>query len=885
MQAQSLDFWFAGPRSVQPGGRAIVATGPSVDVSAFAHKARATLENVPPNARGYIITNVAWSKDTAEIDLPTSFGFKINTSPNTPQGSYTVILRIDATEAGTGKPVQRRFNFSFRIRPPASPVTRSPNAVPYSKPIEGLQQWKDNMMFYGKRLVDRGYIGCCEDYSAAWYYDGGRVFLQAYDYTGYQPFLDFAYRIHRAYRDHMLSGGSNKLYAIFPQGLVSFYERFGEGRAREALRVMQGDYPGYGPQYHWGAGWRNSRPEAYGLSLHLAKERVGFPRLQGPSNQGYEPGETFFDQCLANVMGQMEQWFVSETARYVYPFMVGLNAEALIEYYEITQDPEVPYLLKLAADKMYLNPLTWHEGSESMMIVEEKNGQVTRGPAPDLNLMIAPLYAWVCQHTGESKYCDIGDRIFASGVRQAYLDDGKHFSQNYRWSFKYLEWRMSAKVDGQATPTPAPTLSISANPSSIQSGQGSTLSWSSSNASSCAAAGAWSGSKPVSGNQGVQPASNATYTLTCTGSGGSVTRSATVSVSTVSQPTDDPPEDPPANPDGTPAIQLSSSASTVQPGSLVTLSWASSNATSCYAWGGWTGARAVRGSESVQVNSDTRYTLGCSGPSGGTSQTLRVTVSSNAPASPSTPVPSLNLVASPTSIQQGQTTTLSWASSNASSCVASGSWGGSKLVSGNQVMQPAGNSSYTLTCSGTGGSVTRTVSVAVTASAPPPAPTLSISASPPSIQQGQSTVVSWLSSNATSCSASGSWGGSKSTSGSQTMQPSSNATYSLTCTGAGGSITRSASVSVSTNSAPPPSSDGTLSVSLSASSTTVSSGGSTTLSWSSQNATACIASGGWSGVKAASGNQTVRPAQTTLYILGCSGPSGGVSRVVQVVVK
>jgi hypothetical protein len=748
-----------------------------------------------------------------------------------------------------------------------------------------LKQWEDNMLYYGKRLVEKGYVGCCDAYTGPWYYDGGRAFLQMYDYTGYQPFLDFARKIHGAYKNYMLAGGSDKLYAIFPQGLASFHERFGDAQAKEAIRVMQGDAPGYGPLYHWGAGWRNSRPEAYGLSLHLAKERVGFPRLEGQSDLGYEPGETYFAQCLANVLGQMEQWFVSETARYVSPFLVGLNIEALIEYYELSRDPEVPYLLKLAADKLYPNPLTWHEASESMMLVEEKNGQVTRGPAPDLNLMIAPLYAWLCRHTGDAKYCDIGDRIFASGVRRAYLDQGKQFVQNYRWSFKYVEWRAAARIGGQGNPPPAaePTLSISANPSSIQPGQSSTLLWSSGNATSCSASGSWSGSKPLSSSQGVQPASNATYTLTCAGSGGSVTRSATVNVSKVSQPADDPPSSPPANPDGTPAIQLSSSASTVQPGALVTLSWASSDATSCYAWGGWSGARAVRGTESVRVNSNTRYTLGCSGPRGGTSRTLQVTVSGDAPSSPSTPAPSLNLASSPTSIRQGQTATLSWTSSNASSCLASGSWGGSKPVLGNQVMQPSGSSSYTLTCSGAGGSVSRAVSVAVTASAPPPtpAPSLSLNVSPSSIQQGQSTLISWSSSNATSCSASGSWGGSKPTSGNQSMQPSSNAAYRLTCTGAGGSITRSAAVSVATSD----SSGGIPSLSLSTSTTSISSGGSATLSWSSQDTTACVGAGGWSGTKPLSGNQTVRPLQTTLYILGCSGPRGGVSRVVQVVVK
>jgi len=44
--------------------------------------------------------------------------------------------------------------------------------------------------------------------------------------------------------------------------------------------------------------------------------------------------------------------------------------------------------------------------------------------------------------------------------------------------------------------------------------------------------------------------------------------------------------------------------------------------------------------------------------------------------------------------------------------------------------------------------------------------------------------------------------------------------------------------------------------SLSASPTTVSSGGEAVLTWSSTNATSCTASGGWTGAQAASGTQS-----------------------------
>ena len=95
-------------------------------------------------------------------------------------------------------------------------------------------------------------------------------------------------------------------------------------------------------------------------------------------------------------------------------------------------------------------------------------------------------------------------------------------------------WSFYATLDtastGSTQTTPAPTVTFTANPTSITSGNSTTLTWSSTNASSCTASGGWSGGKNTSGSQSVSPTSNATYTLTCTGTGGSANKSVTVTV-------------------------------------------------------------------------------------------------------------------------------------------------------------------------------------------------------------------------------------------------------------------------------------------------------------------------------------------------------------------
>ena len=95
--------------------------------------------------------------------------------------------------------------------------------------------------------------------------------------------------------------------------------------------------------------------------------------------------------------------------------------------------------------------------------------------------------------------------------------------------------------------------------------------------------------------------------------------------------------------------------------------------------------------------------------------------------------------------------------------------------------------------------------------APPSVPTVSFSASPASVTLGSPTTLTWSSANATACMASGSWSGSQSTSGTVNETPSAVgiATYTITCTGPGGT-SAPASASVTVN--PPAVATGTITV-------------------------------------------------------------------------
>src|SRR5690606_6158218 len=84
---------------------------------------------------------------------------------------------------------------------------------------------------------------------------------------------------------------------------------------------------------------------------------------------------------------------------------------------------------------------------------------------------------------------------------------------------------------------------------------------------------------------------------------------------------------------------------------------------------------------------------------------------------------SINLKATPSTVTSGGQTTLTWSSTNATECTASGAWSGSKATSGTQVITAiTAAKQFILDCKSASGTTGRaTTQVAVTTSAPAPA--------------------------------------------------------------------------------------------------------------------------------------------------------------------
>ena len=260
-----------------------------------------------------------------------------------------------------------------------------------------------------------------------------------------------------------------------------------------------------------------------------------------------------------------------------------------------------------------------------------------------------------------------------------------------------------------------------------------------------------------------------------------------------------------------PTVTLTSSPASVSTGGSAMLTWSSTNATACTGSGAWTGSKTTTGSQSTGVLSTggtQTYTLTCTGTGGSISATANVVVSASVVVTP-TPIPTTGISIGAIIKTSRDTNVRAAAGVNATllGTVPRGVQGtvlaGPVALNGFTWWNINFNHSYT---DGWSSDTNFTLVAAAPTSTPAPtpvAPTLSLTASPSSLTSGAGATLTWNSANATTCTASGAWTGSKSVNGTQsTGALTSTKTYTLTCTNAGGVVTKSVSVAVTSNPLP-----------------------------------------------------------------------------------
>jgi len=206
--------------------------------------------------------------------------------------------------------------------------------------------------------------------------------------------------------------------------------------------------------------------------------------------------------------------------------------------------------------------------------------------------------------------------------------------------------------------------------------------------------------------------------------------------------------------------------------------------------------------------------------------------------------PVINFKASPSLVNSGGSTTLSWSTINASEClgrdyIAGGTFGGSKNLNGSQTINNiTSNRMFVLNCRGAGGETEALVFVQIIAGGP----TINFSSNPSKIPYGGTSTLTWSSTGAEYCYVSGSAPGNNTAAsaldintlnGSQVISGFTDHTYfTIGCYGPGGPKEAVAAVFIE-NAVPK--------IDFKVDPNLVSSGGSSKLTWNVENATTCEA--------------------------------------------
>lgn len=256
--------------------------------------------------------------------------------------------------------------------------------------------------------------------------------------------------------------------------------------------------------------------------------------------------------------------------------------------------------------------------------------------------MSAQLPAYSCHYalggdTAPPYYALLpGNVAYANGK-----SNGSQDQPTKKWTCGYFSTSLQTFASGSATSVacfPPPTATLNANPTALQLGQPTTLAWSSTNADSCTGTGFSTGGA-TSGSVQASPDTGTTYSVSCTGKGGTASDSASVTVVG-------------------PTATLNCSPNPIEQGASCTMTWSSTNAVSCTGSGFATG-NAKSGSTSVSPWTTSSYAVTCTNAYGR---------SANANETVTVLVPTISASANPPRVVTGQSSTVTWSAENVRDC-------------------------------------------------------------------------------------------------------------------------------------------------------------------------------------------------------------------------
>jgi len=349
----------------------------------------------------------------------------------TPEPGEYVIRAIPFSEPRRRGIRGRPAIFNINVVDNTQPFQPDENAPELAR----LQEWEDNMIEFGALHCDPDIIEQLETYEGSvWNYDGLSVYYQIADWTEDSSWEQCAAYLRDLYRSYVIeSEGNIPGWRVFSDGLLADFRRTQDPLSREAI-ILLATKSSFS---HLFGGEANevSRETANLLNTLINAEKVG------------EPLQANVNNAANFALGHLEQWTVDETADFVHPYRVGITMRSLIHYYERTGDNRVPGAIQQATNWLWDN--MWDPETQSFFFVKCLNASgdelcdQENDPAPDLNMLIAPAYAWLW-HRGINEEVNLQrtDQIFQGSLENNFLSSGKHFSQNYTYASDFLKWRL-----------------------------------------------------------------------------------------------------------------------------------------------------------------------------------------------------------------------------------------------------------------------------------------------------------------------------------------------------------------------------------------------------------------------------------------------------------
>jgi RNA polymerase sigma factor (sigma-70 family) len=311
-------------------------------------------------------------------------------------------------------------------RPLAAMARTTPK--PADIPIPELAAWQDHMLVQGRRharwLHDHRDDSDLKRLLTAVDFDAAAVFFRIAERTGDHAWDQAAADAMYVYRDRYLKdhGGDAEDYQVFPDGLEMDARR-GSERSRQALlalavaRIAAVDPERTEP-------CRECQTASDMIRLLLAAERLGSAHSER------------LRLLVEHALGHLRQW---QEGQPLDCFQLGLTARSLIEYDAAHPDPRIAPALLQALD--WLWSVAWLPDPATFNYVV--GGDVGQHSAFDLDVLIAPAYAWAYHRDGDRRWREHADAAFASGVRRSAVDLPKQFNQSYWWTFDLVAWRQS----------------------------------------------------------------------------------------------------------------------------------------------------------------------------------------------------------------------------------------------------------------------------------------------------------------------------------------------------------------------------------------------------------------------------------------------------------